>query len=170
LTEGRSPHRTRAPDTVGSDTRQPTSRRGIADKANADKQHRVRALYRCLHVELLLEGWGDLNKDAASGGDGVTWHASAEHLQAHVEALVERLKQTRSRAQLIRRRYIPKENGPERPLGSPVIEDTLLQAACTSILNAIDEQEFLACRDGSRPERGAGDAVRDLTFDRPYGR
>jgi len=80
VTEGRSPHRTRAPDTVGPETRKPTSLRGIADKANADKRHRCRDLYRCLNVELLLECWGDpgsspgqaLHKDAASGVDGGT--------------------------------------------------------------------------------------------------
>jgi hypothetical protein len=115
LTEGRSPHRQLAPDTVGSDTRKPTSLRGIADKAKADKQHRFRDLYRCLNGELLLECWGDLNKDAASGVDGVTWQAYAENLQANVEALVERLQQKRYRAKLIRRCYIPKGNGQERP-------------------------------------------------------
>lgn len=52
----------------------------------------------------------------------------------------------------------------------PVIEDTLLQAACARLLTAIDEPEFLGCSDGYRPGRGAGDAVRDLTFDRHYGR
>jgi retron-type reverse transcriptase len=170
LTEGRSPHRTLAPDTVGSAARKPTSLRGIADKAKADKQHRFRDLYRCLNVALLLDCWGDLNKDAASGGDGVTWHASAENLHANVEALVERLKQKRYRATLIRRRYIPKGNGQERPLGIPVIADKLVQAACASILNAIYEQEFLGCSYGYRPERGVGDAVRDLTFDLQYGR
>jgi hypothetical protein len=170
VTEGRSPHRTRAPDTVGSDTRKPTSLRGIANKAKADKRHRFRDLYRCLNVERLLDCWGDLNKDAASGVDGVTWQTYAEHLQANVEALVERLKQKRYRAKLIRRHYIPKGNGQERPLGIPVIEDKLLQAACARILNAIYEQEFLGCSDGYRPGRGAGDAVRDLTFDLPYGR
>jgi group II intron reverse transcriptase/maturase len=170
LTEGRSPPRTLAPDTVGSEARKPTSLRGRADKAKADKQHRFRDLYRCLNVALLLACWGDLNQDAASGADGVTWHTYAEHLQANVEAWVERLKQKRYRAKLIRRRYIPKGNGQERPLGIPVIEDKLLQAACARILNAIYAQEFLACSDGYRPERGAGEAVRDLTFDRQYGR
>ena len=106
---------TLAPDTVGSEARKPTSLRGIADKANADKQHRFRDLYRCLNVELLLDCWGDLNKDAAGGVDGVTWQAYAENLQANVEALVERLKQKRYRAKLIRRRDIPKGNGQERP-------------------------------------------------------
>ena len=170
LTEGRSPHRKLAPDMVGSEVRKPTSLRGIADKAKADKRHRFRDLYRCLNVELLVDCWGDLNKDAASGVDGVTWQAYAEHLQANVEALVERLKKKRYRAKLIRRCYIPKGNGQERPLGIPVIEDKLLQAACARILNAIYEQEFLGCSYGYRPARGAGDAVRDLTFDLQYGR
>jgi group II intron reverse transcriptase/maturase len=102
--------------------------------------------------------------------DGVTWQAYAENLQANVEAVVERLQQKRYRAKLIRRRYMPKGNGQERPLGLPVIEDKLLQAACASILNALQEQECLACRDGYRPERGAGAAVRNLTFDLQYGR
>jgi group II intron reverse transcriptase/maturase len=170
LTEGCSPHRKLAPDTVGSEARKPTSRRGIADKAKADKQHRFRDLSGCLNVELLLDCWGDLNKDAASGVDGVTWQAYAENLQANVKALVERLKKKRYRAKLIRRCYIPKGNGQERPLGIPVVEDKLLQAACARLLTAIYEQEFLACSYGYRPGRGAGDAVRDLTFDLQYGR
>ena len=162
--------RERPPDTVGSEARKPTSLRGIADKAKADKQHRFRDLYGCLNVELLLDCWSDLNKDAASGVDGVTWQGYAENLQANVEALVERLKKKRYRAKLIRRHYIPKGNGQERPLGIPVIEDKLLQAARARLLNAIYEQEVLGCSYGYRPGRGAGDAVRDLTFDLQYGR
>ncbi len=153
-----------------TEARKPTSLQGIADKATADQQHRFRDLYRGLNVELLVDCWGALHKDAASGVDGVTWHAYAAQLQAHVEAVVERLKQKRYRAQLIRRHDMPKGDGQERPLGLPWSEDTLLQAACASILNAISAQEFLASRYGDRPGGGAGDAVRDLTCDRPYGR
>jgi RNA-directed DNA polymerase len=137
VTEGRSPHRTLAPDTVGPEARKPTALRGIADKAKADQQHRCRDLDGCLTVEFLLAGWSDLNTEAASGVDGVTWQGYAEHRQAKVEALVERLKQKRSRAQLMRRRDMPKGNGQERPLGIPVSEDTRLQAACARLLNAI---------------------------------
>jgi group II intron reverse transcriptase/maturase len=54
-------------------------------------------------------------------------------------------------------------------LGIPVIEDKLLQAACARILTAIYEQDFLVVSYGYRPGRGAGDAVRDLTFDLQYG-
>jgi RNA-directed DNA polymerase len=170
VTEGRSPPRTLAPDTVGPEARTPTARRGIADQANADQRHRFRDRSRCLNVERRLDGWDDRNTDAASGVDGGTWHMSADNLQTTGEALVERLKRKRYRAKRSRRHAMPKGNGPERPFGMPVIEDTRLQAACASILNAIDEQACLGGREGYRPGRGAGEAVRDRTFDWPYGR
>ena len=72
VTEVRSPHRPLRPDTVGPDSQKPTSLRGIANKANADKQHRFRDLYRCLDAELLLACWQDLHKEAASGVAHVT--------------------------------------------------------------------------------------------------
>jgi retron-type reverse transcriptase len=84
--------------------------------------------------------------------------------------LVERLQQKRYRAKLIRRRYIPKGNGQERSLGVPVSADKLLQAACARILQAIYEPEFLGCSYGYQPGCGAGEAVRDPTFDLQYWR
>ena len=168
MTEGHGPHRKRVSATGGSDARTPTALRGRADKAPVDKPHRCRDLSRCLNVERRLECGGELHKEAARGVDGVTWPAYAEQLQANGEAVVERLPQKRYRAQRSRRRDIPKGNGPERPGGIPVIEDKRLQAACASILTAISAQEVLASREGDRPGRGAGDAVRDLQDGR-YG-
>jgi hypothetical protein len=75
VTDGGSPPRTRAPDTVGAAARQPTSRRGRADQANADTQPRLRDRYGGLNVELLVDGWGDLHQEAARGVDGVTGQA-----------------------------------------------------------------------------------------------
>jgi RNA-directed DNA polymerase len=158
------------PDTVGSEQHKPTSLRGIANKARVDKQHRFRDLYRCLDADLLLACWSDLNKDAASGVDGVTAKVYAAALHANIEALVQRLKSKRYRAKLVRRCSIPKENGKERPLGIPALEDKLVQMACAKLLTAIYEQDFLDCSYGYRPERSALDAVKDLTFDLQYGR
>ena len=157
------------PDTVGSEYHEPTSLRGLANKAKADKQHRFRDLYRCLDAEMLLHCWGDLNKGAASGVDGVTAKAYAGNLHANIEALAERLRSKRYRAKLVRRCYIPKENGKERPLGIPALEDKLVQAACAKLLSAIYEQQFIAGSYGYRPGRGAKEAVQDLTFDLQYG-
>ena len=157
------------PDTVGSDTHKPTSLRGIANKARVDKHHRFLDLYRCLDAELLLTCWHDLNKDAASGVDQVTAEAYAVNLHANIEALAQRLQTKRYRAKLVRRCSIPKENGKERPLGIPALADQVVQLACAKLLPAIYEQDFLDCRDGYRPGRGAVDAVRELSFDLQYG-
>ena len=88
------------PDKVGSAHPQPTSLRGIANKARVDKRHRFWDLYRCLDAELLLSCWHDLNKDAASGVDKVTAKAYAEELPANIAALAQRLKAKRYRAKL----------------------------------------------------------------------
>ena len=103
------------------------------------------------------------------GSISVTAEAYAANLQANIEALAQRLKAKRYRAKLVRRCYIPKENGKERPLGIPALEDKLVQLACAKLLTAIYEQDFLECSYGYRPGRGALDAVRDLTFDLQYG-
>lgn len=169
VTEVRSPHRTLLPDIVGSEHQKPTSLRGIANKAKADKHHRFRDLYRCLDADLLRACWDDLNKDAAGGVDHMTAEAYAANLQANIAALAQRLKAKRYRAKLVRRCYIPKENGKERPLGIPALEDKLVQLACAKLLTAIYEQDFRDCSYGYRPGRGALDAVRDLTFDLQYG-
>ncbi|MGH8538240.1 MAG: group II intron reverse transcriptase/maturase [Gammaproteobacteria bacterium] len=169
MTEVRSLQRPLAPDTVGSELCKPTFLQGIANKAKADKQHRFRDLYRCLTKEYLLACWQELNRDAASGVDGVTAGDYGKDLEANIEGLVERVKTKRYRARLVRRKYIPKENGKERPLGIPVLEDKLLQVACAKLLTAIYEQEFLSCSYGYRPGRGAREAVKDLTFDLQYG-
>ncbi len=170
VTEVRSPPRKLLPDTVGSDHQKPTSLQGIANKAKVDKRHRFRDLYRCLNAELLLDCWHDLNKDAASGVDNVTAEAYEANLHANIEALAQRLRSKRYRAKLVRRCYIPKENGKERPRGIPALEDKLVQLACAKLLTAIYEQDFLDCSYGYRPGRGAVDAVSDLTFDLQYGR
>jgi RNA-directed DNA polymerase len=86
----------------------------------------------------------------------------------NIEALAERLRLKRYRAKLVRRTYIPKENGKERPLRIPVLEDKLVQRACAKLLMAIYEEDFLSCSYGYRPGRGPLDAVRGLTFDLQY--
>jgi len=86
VTEVRRPHRKLMPDTVGPDLHEPTSLRGIANTARADKRHRFRELYRCLDAHLLRAFWDDLNKAAASGVDHVTAEEYAANLQANIEA------------------------------------------------------------------------------------
>ncbi|MCG7940573.1 MAG: reverse transcriptase [Candidatus Thiodiazotropha lotti] len=164
MTEVCSPHRKLAPDEVGLDQRETTSLWGIAKRAQACKDHRFQNLYRFLDANLLLDCWDDLNKKAASGVDGVTATAYEQELIANIQDLSERLKTKRYRTRLVRRCYIPKDNGGERALGIPALEDKLVQSACAKVLNAIYEADFLSVSYGYRPGISAKDAVSDLGF------
>ena len=166
----RSPQRKLVPDNVGLGEYEQTSLRGIAIKAKANGNHRFQDLYRCLNAPFLYTCWKDLNKDAASGVDEVTAKAYEENLEANIQALAERLKTKNYRAKLVRRCYIPKENGKERPLGIPALEDRLVQLACAKLLTAIFEADFLDNSYGYRPNRSAKDAVGDLRFNLQFGK
>jgi RNA-directed DNA polymerase len=147
-----------------------TSLQGIAEKAKSHAKYRFRNLYGRLNEELLTDCWRDIRQEAAYGVDEVSAQEYEQHLGENIRQLVERLKRKSYRATLVRRHYIPKENGQLRPLGIPAVEDKLLQLAVTRLLTAIDEQECLRCREGSRPHLGALDAVDTLTIQRQCGR
>jgi hypothetical protein len=169
LTELGNLHRQLVADRVGPGEHEPTFLRETAIKAKANKCHRFQDLYRYLNVEYRMWCWPQLNRNAAAGVDGVTVVAYEKELKANIEALVERLKAKRYRAKWVRRRYIPKEGGKERPLGIAALEDKLIQLACAKLLSVIYEQEFMSGSYSYRPERSALDGVRDLTFDLQYG-
>ncbi len=157
-------------DTVGPENHKPTSLRGIANRAKACKHHRFRDLYRHLNAGFLLHCWGDLNKSAASGVDEMTAEAYEQDLEANIQALAERLRTKRYRAKLVRRCYIAKENGKQRPLGIPALEDKLVQLACAKLLAAIYEQDFVDTSYGYRSGRSAKEAIGDLTFNLQFGK
>jgi RNA-directed DNA polymerase len=170
LTEVRSPQRKLVPDKVGLDQYEPTSLRGIAIKAKACAKHRFQDLYRYLNARFLMHCWKDLNKDAASGVDKVTAEAYEENLDANIQNLAKRLKDKRYRAKLVRRCYIPKDDGKERPLGIPALEDRLVQTACARILSSIFESDFVDTSYGYRLNRSAKEAIEDLQFNLQFGK
>ena len=147
-----------------------TSLEGIAKKAKERPQYRFRNLYTMLNEDFLKECWRDIRKDAAYGVDRVSAEEYEKNLDANIADLVNRLKQKRYRAKLVRRKYIPKGDGRMRPLGIPATEDKLLQMAAARILEAIYEQDFLRCSYGYRPNVGALDAVDKLTVKLQFGR
>ncbi len=147
-----------------------TSLRGIAKKAREQKEHRFGNLYEMLNEEFLLDCWRYIRKDAAYGVDQVSAREYEENLEENIRGLVERLKRKRYRAKLVRRQYIPKGEGKERPLGIPATEDKLLQVAVKRILEAIYEQDFLRCSYGYRPGVSALHAVDKLTIKLQFGR
>ena len=157
------------PNTVGSDTHEPTSLRGIALTASLNNTHRFQNLFGELTPELLLTAWTHLNKTAACGVDKMTVEEYSLNLLDNIQLLAQRVKDKSYKAKLVRRTYIPKENGKERPLGIPALEDKIVQRAVTMVLNAIYEQDFLDVSYGYRAGMSAKEAVGDLTFQLQFG-
>jgi group II intron reverse transcriptase/maturase len=94
----------------------------------------------------------------------VTAQEYGRNLEANLNDLVDRLIRNAYRARLVKRVRIPKDNGKDRKLGIPTLEDRLLQKAVSLILEAIYESTFLDCSHGYRPGRspkGAVKAIRD---------
>jgi RNA-directed DNA polymerase len=170
LTELRSPQRKLMPDIAGSEHHKQTSLRGIATKARRSRKHRFRNLYGCLNKDFLLLAFKSLNAKAASGVDEVTVEAYKENLYANIDNLALSLKEKKYKAKLVRRKYIPKDNGKSRPLGIPALEDKIVQSASAMLLNAIFEQDFVEASYGYRPGRSAKEATADLCFQLQFGR
>jgi group II intron reverse transcriptase/maturase len=142
---------------------------GLARKAQDRKQYVFKGLYALINEEFLHDSWRMIRKDAAYGVDRVSAKEYEQNLDDNIRNLVERLKRNFYHAKLVKRQYIPKPDGRQRPLGIPATEDKLLQLAVTRILQAIYEQDFLPCSYGYRPKRSALDAVFKLTDELQFG-
>ncbi|AQP98864.1 group II intron reverse transcriptase/maturase [Pseudoalteromonas aliena] len=136
----------------------------LAFKAHTHPKHRFQNLYGLLDAASLYESWGQLNKLASPGIDGITMPKYKSTLIENIERLSQQLKQKSYRANDIKRIYIPKSNGKERPLGLPTVDDKLVQQSVSQILQSIWEQDFMRNSYGYRPNKSAHQAVHSLTM------
>jgi RNA-directed DNA polymerase len=134
----------------------------IAELAKEDTERKFSSIAHLLTVEALQEAFGDLRKDASAGVDRVTYAEYATEVRENLEKLHDRLQHGQYRAQPLRRIYIPKEDGRQRPISIPSLEDKIVQKAAADLLNAIYEQDFLDCSFGFRPGRGPQDALDEV--------
>jgi group II intron reverse transcriptase/maturase len=137
----------------------------LARKAEGDKKHRFRSLYRLIDLQMLYESFRGLKRSAAPGVDGVTVADYEESLDENLRSLHRRLIEKRYRAQNVRRRYIPKPGSKKlRPLGIPTLEDKIVQRAASQILESIFEADFSDRSIGYRKGKpGARDASYQLS-------
>lgn len=89
-----------------------------------------------------------------AGVDGVIWQTSQQKTEA-VASLQRRGYQT----QPLRRIYIPKKNGKQRPLGIPTMSDRAQQALHLLALEPIAETQADLNAYGFRPKRSTADAI-----------
>ncbi len=139
-----------------------TKRQWIADLARKKPGEVLFSLHHVIDLEWMQEAYALTRKDGATGVDGVTADQYEANLEANLVDLLERIKSGRYQAPPVRRTYIPKADGTQRPLGIPTFEDKVAQRAIVMVLETVYEQDFRSCSYGFRPERSAHQALRAL--------
>jgi len=136
----------------------------VRQAASKDRKQRFTALFHHVYaIARLRAAYCALQRDAAAGVDGETWRHYGENLDAHLRDLSGRLQRGAYRAKPVRRAYIPKTDGRQRPLGVPTLEDKIVQRAVVDVLNAIYETDFLGFSYGFRPGRSPHQALDALS-------
>jgi group II intron reverse transcriptase/maturase len=134
----------------------------ISRKAKADEGCKFNNLMHLINEWSLKYCFYSLKKNKAPGIDRVTLEEYEKNLDGNIEDLLRRMKTMSYRPQAVRRTYVPKDNGKQRPLGIPTIEDKMVQMAFTMILEAIWEQDFTDFSYGFRPKRNCHQALKEL--------
>ena len=156
---------TQQPHTRRTQSRASVSQRleRVRKAARKRKKEQFTALLHHIDYELLLESFLALKRQAAAGVDQVTWEDYDAQLEDKLQDLHKRVHSGAYRALPVRRVFIPKADGRQRPLGIAALEDKIVQRATVAVLNAIYEEDFLGFSYGFRPKRGQHDALDALT-------
>ncbi len=144
------------------------TQRSLAIKAKHQTQHQFDHLYRLIcRTDWIRTALDAIlcNQGAKTAGiDGMTKKSlSSETAKANlVKEIEEELRNKQFRPMPVRRVYIPKSNGKQRPLGIPTIKDRVVQMLVKMVLEPIYESDFLNCSNGFRPGRRTQDCIARL--------
>ncbi|MEK3746600.1 group II intron reverse transcriptase/maturase [Paenibacillus sp. FSL E2-8871] len=136
--------------------------RKLCHAAKENKKRKFHALYDKVYREdILLEAWRRVRANKGSAGVDAITIAEIER-QGEVEFLQECqqvLREGNYQPQPVRRHYIPKKDGKQRPLGIPTVRDRVIQMATKLVIEPIFEMDFQEVSFGFRPKRSAKQAL-----------
>lgn len=139
--------------------------------AATDKEAKFTALrHHVYDIDRLREEFYGLKRNSAKGVDGETWEHYGENLEANLQDLSDRLKRGAYHAKPVKRVYIPKPDGRQRPIGVPALEDKIVQSSTAEVLQAVYEADFKDFSYGFRPGRSQHDALDALSVGIRWGK
>ena len=114
-------------------------------------------------MQTLRVAWQQVKRNkGAAGVDDISIERFGFKAESYLEELRQSLKEGSYQPIAVKRVYIPKGPGQQRPLGIPAVKDRIVQAAVKLVIEPIFEKEFLSGSYGFRPKRGAKDALREV--------
>jgi RNA-directed DNA polymerase len=132
---------------------------GVRQRAEQYKDEKFTALLHHITPKLLRESYYMLKRKVAYGIDEQTWDDYYGNHYNRIDDLHERVHKGSYRAQPVRRTYILKEDGRQRPLGIAALEDKIVQQAVRIVLNQIYEADFMNFSYGFREGRSQHNAL-----------
>jgi len=143
----------------------------VREVAAKDRTAQFTSIWHLAHdAERLFSAFLAIKRQSAAGIDGQTKQAYERDLRENILDLSSRLQRGAYHARPVKRVYIPKADGRQRPIGIPTLEDKIVQRSVAEVLSAIYETDFCKFSFGFRPGRSQHQALDTLAVGLSAGR